>query len=280
MAAKIPQAQILESDHLLIHRDGVDYKTPFTTLLSSIPEVDFSIPGVLTYQGIVESNAVEPDQNQGELWLLKTVEATADWVPDGAETGDYLTWAEDSEGAKSWHIIGNCGVDFGEFATKEEVAAALTEVNNRLEEKASASDLQDLSDKHDALAFDVEVSKTLIQQNGKKLGEVETQVENLEEQVKQNTDDIASGKEAIANNTSSLAGLDSSLDYVRGKVDTIDGDLKGVRATVTGQGVKLKAIENAVEGNYTSITKNKEAIDELKATPTFNVGKLELLPSS
>ena len=134
------QVQIQEADQLLIHRDGVDYKTPWTSVLNSIPSV--SLDGVLVYKGVANGTSSEPEKNEGEIWLLSLEGVAASWVPDGASTGDYLTYAADVEGSKAWRTVGNAaGVDFEELVTKDELEQVQTDLLARLDEKADKSDL-------------------------------------------------------------------------------------------------------------------------------------------
>lgn len=258
--AEIPKPSIFEDDHLLIHRDGVDYKTPFSTLLSSIPEVDVSIPGVLTYQGIVASNAAEPTQTQGEIWLLKEEGDAAAWVPDGAKTGDYITWAEDSNGVESWHIVGNCaGVDFEEFATKEEVANAVSGLSDRIDEKASAADLEALDEKVDDLKSNGQVIASLVSQNGKA---------------------ILKNEQALAEHEARIETLEGASSSQGEALDDLKDKVNKNTLGIAGNLAAIEGLTQGVETNNAAMEENKAAIEELQNEENFKFSPLPLLPAT
>lgn len=141
---------IKNEDFVLIHREGVDYKTPFTSVLASLPDNSVEIDGVLTYKGVVDAATAQPEKKEGEIWLLLLADgATANsWVPDGAKNGDYLTYASDTEGNSDWRLVGNAaGVDFEIYATKDEVQGAYNDLLARIDEKPDADDLNNLEER-------------------------------------------------------------------------------------------------------------------------------------
>lgn len=141
---------IKSDDFVLIHREGVDYKTPFTSVLASLPDNSVEIDGVLTYKGVVDATTAQPQQNEGEIWLLLLADGASanSWVPDGAKNGDYLTYASDTEGNTAWRLVGNAaGVDFEIYATKDEVQGAYNDLLARIDEKPDADDLERLEDR-------------------------------------------------------------------------------------------------------------------------------------
>ena len=137
---------IKHDDQILVHRDGTDHRAPFSSVLASLPDSDVKIEGLLTYAGIVNSQTGEPRQDPGEIWLLQHFPPAplSGWIPDGAVNGDYLTFAEDTEGTFAWRIIGNTlGIDVELLATKEDLIRACDELRALIWNKADKSELGD-----------------------------------------------------------------------------------------------------------------------------------------
>ena len=130
----------------MIHRDGVDYRTPFSSVIESLPGGgSVEIPGVLTYKGVVNAQTGEPPQNPGEIWLLLVAGGLpSTWVPQGATNGDYLTYAEDTNGDFAWRLIGNAaGIDFDAYVLKEDALKAENALTIEVSKKADKSELGD-----------------------------------------------------------------------------------------------------------------------------------------
>ena len=147
--ASLFSGSIQDSDQILVHRDGVDYRTPFSRVLDSLPDGGGSVvlPGVLTYKGIAAAHGGEPPRNVGDIWLLlveNTIGGLDSWIPDGAANSDYLTYAEDTKGVFAWRQIGNAaGIDFDEFQTKEDAAKTRYELLTAIDKKADKDSLGD-----------------------------------------------------------------------------------------------------------------------------------------
>ena len=259
------QVQIQEEDLLLIHREGVDYKTPWTSVLNSIPQVN--LDGVLTYKGVADGTAAEPDQVEGEIWLLQLESPAAGWVPGGAKTGDYLTYAADVAGSTAWRIVGNAaGVDFEELVTKDELESVQSDLLDRLDGKADKGDLDTTVGALETLAEKVGENTVAIDGLGTSLGELtqahgETaaKLETLSSRV----DDLESKEDANEEN------LEKIVEQVRGNTEEIAAIQLG-----------LKGFGQGIEANHDLIEANKEAIEELQAVKPFDFASLDLLPVS
>ena len=137
---------IKHDDQILVHRDGTDHRAPFSSVLASLPDSDVKIEGLLTYAGIANSQTGEPRQVPGEIWLLQHFPPAhmAGWIPDGAVNGDYLTFAEDTDGVYAWRIIGNTlGIDVELLATKEDLLKAYEDLRAQILLKADQDALGD-----------------------------------------------------------------------------------------------------------------------------------------
>ena len=187
---------IRDDDYVLVHREGVDYKTAFKNVAASLPGVE--IADVLTYRGIADGTGDEPDQVLADIYLLILEGDPAPWVPDGAKHGDYLTWAPDVTGASAWRLMGNVDdVDLSGLVTQEEfeefkkrfyATEIDTELNSghieKLWEKTGEieGELGELENKladhdHEDIKQDLQIHQSLISQNGLKLGQLQTELD-------------------------------------------------------------------------------------------------------
>jgi len=270
---------IRDNDQLLIHRDGVDYKTPWTTVLATLPEV--TLDGVLVYKGVAAGNSTAPDQVAGEIWLLDLGSGTpAAWVPEGAKHGDYLTWAADVDGGEAWRLIGNAaGVDFELYATKDEVQAVYDDLAARLDDKASGSDLSNLSEQVEKNTELIGGLQQTTHLNAGKIQSLELGQAAIEERVGKNETDIEELKNSGTEIDNRLALIDSSLEHLHGTTNDLGEAVKGLTVAVTQQGGEIKILEKVVEGNKDLIDANTEAINALQAAEGFDFASLELLPA-
>ena len=237
---------IKNDDFVLIHRDGVDYKTPFASVLASMPEANVEIEGVLTYKGVVDATTAEPQKNEGEIWLLLLADGDAanSWVPDGAKNGDYLTYASDTAGSTAWRLVGNAaGVDFEIYATKEDVQDAYDDLNSRLGSKAEADELRDLA--------------------GQVIG---------------NTGKISGLTDKVAEQELAIGVLDSTVNAIHVKVDEVEAANNKLKVEVSGHEAQIQLMGKSIDVVHENIADNGEAIAELQAVKPFDFASLGLLP--
>lgn len=187
---------IRDDDYVLVHREGIDYKTAFKNVAASLPGVE--IADVLTYRGIADGTGDEPDQVLADIYLLILEGDPAPWVPDGAKHGDYLTWAPDVTGASAWRLMGNVDdVDLSGLVTQEEFERLekrfykteidtelnsghiekLWEKTGELDTKLDEHDHPDIKEELQDVKGELQVHQSLISQNGQKLGQLGTELD-------------------------------------------------------------------------------------------------------
>ena len=95
---------VQNTDFLLVHRDGTDYKTPVEKFLEILPISD--LEGVLTFRGTVDSESSLPGGAAiGDIYIT-------------TDTNLYYAW-----NGSEWQDVGRVEVDLSLYITSEEAAA-------------------------------------------------------------------------------------------------------------------------------------------------------------
>ena len=98
---------VKNTDFLLVHRGGTDYKTPVEKFLEIIPTPD--LEGVLTFKGTVDSEAALPNRGAvtGDFYIA-------------SDTSTYYAW-----NGSEWQDVGRVEVDLEPYVKQEDLDLAL-----------------------------------------------------------------------------------------------------------------------------------------------------------
>jgi len=116
---------VQNTDYLLVHRGGTDYKTTVEKFLEVVPTSD--LEGVLTFKGAVDSEASLPgDAAIGDFYIT-------------ADTSLYYAW-----NGSEWQDVGRVEADLSSYATSEELVNGLagkSDVDHTHDEYLTSGDL-------------------------------------------------------------------------------------------------------------------------------------------